>query len=363
VTLPAQQAGTTKPLRVLVADDSSVQRTVLVSIFEAEAGITVAGVAANGAEAVRSAAALKPDVIVMDYNMPEMDGVQASQRIMQETPTPIVMVTETVAITTLINRASNSGVLAVVTKPLPGPSFEQDKRKLVQTIKTMAAVKLVRRWAPDRLKTANAALEPPAPQVHHRACEVVAIGASTGGPQALQEILTALPGEYALPVLVVQHIAADFMDSMVNWLRPMCSLPVELAQTGMTLGQPGIYFAPQGHHLGVKRRELVLLDDPPIRGHRPSATVLFEAVAAEYGAMAVGVLLTGMGDDGASGLREMKRAGALTVAQDEASSVVFGMPAAAIGMGVVDYVLPPSAIAPLLTSLARGQGGHKWDPA
>jgi two-component system, chemotaxis family, protein-glutamate methylesterase/glutaminase len=193
---------------------------------------------------------------------------------------------------------------------------------------------------------------PPASLLSVARPRVVAIGASTGGPQALQVILTALPADFPLPVLVVQHIAPGFESGLIDWLRPQCAVPVELAVAGRTLSRPGILFAPSGHHLGVRMGTVELASEPPIAGHRPSATMLFQAVAREYGAAAVGVLLTGMGDDGAAGLRDLKRRGGTTIAQDEVSSVVFGMPAAAIAMGVVDRVLPPTAIAPLLVALA-----------
>ncbi|MBI4492247.1 MAG: chemotaxis protein CheB [Chloroflexi bacterium] len=187
----------------------------------------------------------------------------------------------------------------------------------------------------------------------HSRREVVAIGASAGGPQALQEILTHLPATFSLPVLVVQHIAPGFVAGLVEWLEPQCALPVRLAAPGLRLDRPGIYVAPTGRHLLVRGQTLALGDDPPISGHRPSATALFQSVARAYGSRAIGVLLSGMGDDGAAGLGELRRAGGVTIAQDEASSVVFGMPGVAVHMGVVDHVLPPPGIASLLVELSN----------
>jgi two-component system chemotaxis response regulator CheB len=185
------------------------------------------------------------------------------------------------------------------------------------------------------------------------ALEVVAIGASTGGPAVLRTILVGLPEGFEPPVLIVQHIADDFATGLVDWLRPQCALPIRIATDGESLHRPGIWVAPPGRHMGVWGRAVALVDGPPISLHRPSATYLFQCVAREYGRAAIGVLLTGMGEDGADGLRDLKNAGATTIAQDEETSAVFGMPAAAIRLGVVDHVLPPPAIAPILLERCR----------
>ena len=354
-------AGQVKPLRVLVVDDSAMQRGMLVALLNSDPDIEVVGWAANGEEGVRAAARLKPDVITMDLRMPVMDGIEASRRVMQETPTPIVMVTASASREDqqMAVQAFQAGILAIVAKPEVTPGRQQLGQELLRTVKGMAQVKVVRRWAPERLRSTVAPARDPAPPVvkpRPHQPEVVAIGASTGGPQVLQEILTRLPGEFPLPVLIVQHIAPGFVSSMVDWLRPQCALPVQLANSGQRLDHPAIHIAPTGQHLVVRGRALALTSDPPLGGHRPSATVLFESVAREHRAAAIGVLLTGMGEDGAAGLGDLRRAGAVTIAQDEASSAVFGMPAAAIRLGVVDYVLPPARIAPLIIELAaRGR--------
>jgi two-component system, chemotaxis family, protein-glutamate methylesterase/glutaminase len=353
------QEAAPKLIRVLVVDDSAVQRSMLINMLEADGDLTVVGWATNGEDAIQSAAKLKPDVITMDLRMPMMDGLQATRRIMQETPVPIVIVTASLArdVHEVMGAAFQAGALAIVAKPMPGARSAHDMQELRRTVRSMSEIKVLRRWAPERLharavkrvpvSSAAKAGSPPATRP-----QIVAIGASTGGPKALQEILTQLPAEFTLPVVIVQHIAGDFVTPMVDWLRPQCAVPVEVATAGQQLDGPGIYFAPQGQHLRVRGRALALTDEPPVRGHRPSATMLFESVARQYGAAAIGVLLTGMGDDGASGLRDMKTSGAQTIAQDEASSVVFGMPAVAIGMGIVDHILPPFEIAPMLVKLA-----------
>jgi two-component system chemotaxis response regulator CheB len=353
-------AGESRRYRVLVVDDSAAQRGLLAALLDADPDLEVVGTASDGAHAVAVTAQLHPDVITMDLRMPTMDGLEATRQIMQHTPTPIVMVTASLARQDqhVVFEALQAGVLVIVPKPLAGVENRASAQELVRTVKSMAQVRVIRRWAPERLRPP--ATPPPRPTVRavSRALEIVAIGASTGGPQVLQEILTHLPASFPLPVVVVQHIAPGFAAGLVDWLRPQCALPIELATSGVRLDRPGIFVAPTGQHLVVRGHALGLTSDPPVSGHRPSATVLLQSVARDYGGAAVGVLLTGMGDDGAVGLRDVKRAGGITIAQDEASSVVFGMPAVAIGLGVVDHVLAPSQMAPLLVDLARRGRGN-----
>lgn len=345
-----------KALRVLVVEDSAVQRGMLMALLNGDPGLEVVGWACNGADSVGAAASLKPDVITMDLRMPVMDGLEATRRIMQETPTPIVIVTASVSREDrrLAVEAFRAGALALVAKPAAGPAGAVGARELLRTIKGMAGLKVIRRLPAERLPGPMAPPETPrdAPRVT-RVPEIVAIGASTGGPQALLEMLALLPADFALPILVVQHIAPGFVGAMVDWLKPQCPVPLQLAVAGRRLDASGIHIAPSGHHLVVNGRALALSGAPPLSGHRPSATVLFQSVARVYGAAAIGVVLSGMAEDGVAGLGDLKRAGATTISQDEASSTVFGMPAAAIDAGVVDYVLPPAKITPLLVELAQ----------
>lgn len=348
--------GSRQPVRVLVVDDSVTQRNALVELLNADPELTVIGWAANGVDAVQATSGLKPDVIAMDLRMPVMDGLEATRRILRETPTPIILVTAGATSAAgeqrLAFEALEAGVLAVISKPSAGSDQRIAGLELCRTLKNMAQVRVLRRWADDRLHPvpagAVASLSLPV-----GAIDVVAIGASTGGPQVLRNILVDLPIEFRAPVLIVQHIAVGFAAGLVDWLRPQCRLPIKVAVDGQTLDQPGIWIAPPGRHMGVTRRGLALVDGPPVSLHRPSATYLFQSIAREYGHSAIGVLLTGMGDDGAIGLRDLKRAGAITIAQDEATSVVFGMPRAAIQLGVVDHVLPPTAIASILLQRSR----------
>ena len=307
-------------------------------------------------------------MITIDLRMPGLDGIGASRRIMQETPTPIVMVAAGISPEDrrLAGEALAVGILALVAKPALGPQGEHAAAELVATVKRMAGVRVIRRWTPERIATGQLRLssipprattgtlgQPPSPLLPSAGRPaVVAIGASTGGPQALQAILPRLPATFALPVVIVQHISAGFAESVIDWLAPQCPLPFQLARAGQVLDRPGIYLAPTGRHLVVQGRTIALSDEPPVRGHRPSATILFQSVAASYGAQAIGILLTGMGDDGASGLVALRAAGATTIAQDEASSVVFGMPGAAIARGGAEHILPPHQIPALLLRCA-----------
>jgi two-component system chemotaxis response regulator CheB len=332
------------PIRVLVVDDSPAQRRMLVAMLESDKELQVVGWAADGAGAVQTVARFRPNVIVMDLRMPVMDGVEAARQIMRATPVPIVLVTATGAVQdrALVDDAVDAGVLSVVSKPSPGADGQSGVRALLRTVKSMAGVKVVRRVV---------LTEPSRPRQPESRPRLVAIGASTGGPQTLQKLLGALPAGFPLPTLLVQHIAPGFEAGLVDWLRPQCAVPIQIAVDGARPTAPGIYVATAGRHLVVRGGVLVLTDDEPVTGHRPSATVLFDSVAREYRGAAVGVLLTGMGEDGAAGLRTLKAQGAITVAQDEATSIVFGMPAAAISMGVVDHVLSPERIASLLVEL------------
>ncbi len=359
------------PLRVLVVDDSELQRKLLATLFDADPDLTVVGRAVDGQEAIRHAATLRPDVITINLRMPGLDGLEVTRRIMQATPTPVVMVAAGISPEDrrLASEALAAGVLAIVAQPVPGPRGERAAAELVETVKRMAQVRVIRRWAPERGSTgqlrpvpdqlSTEPVNPPRPILSSppRRPALVAIGASTGGPQALQAILTRLPANFSVPIVIVQHIADGFAASVVDWLAPQCALPFQIARAGMRLDQPGIYLARTGRHLVVQGQQLALSDAPSVRGHRPSVTLLFRSVAANYGARAIGILLTGMGDDGAAGLADLREAGAITVAQDKASSVVFGMPAAAIELGVVDHVLAPPNIPALLLRLTN-EGGQ-----
>jgi two-component system, chemotaxis family, protein-glutamate methylesterase/glutaminase len=333
-------------VRVLVVDDSAVARQLLVHILDRDPLIEVVGESANGAEAVEMAAACSPDVITMDIQMPVLDGLEATRRIMEDRPKPIVLVSASFDRSDVNRsfRALEAGALALVQKP-EGPSsprFPAMADELVTTVKLMAEVRLVTR----RRRSRPIVPSDRAAGKHTGPVEVVSVGASTGGPAALAAILGALPADLPVPILVVQHITKGFERGLVEWLDGLSRLPVRLASPGQRLHPGLVVVAPQEAHLGVSAQGRVLLSTAdPVGGHRPSATYLYNSVARAFGSRALGVILTGMGKDGAVGLEGLKKAGGRVVAQDESSSVVYGMPREALMRGVVDRVLPLSEIA------------------
>jgi two-component system chemotaxis response regulator CheB len=340
-------------IRVLVVDDSPTARALLKDILSGDPEVEVAGEARDGAEAVERTQRLRPDVVTMDLHMPRLDGLEATREIMITAPTPIVLVTASTRADDagLAMEALRAGAVAVLLKPAgPGPRHDAAARELLDTVKAMAAVKVVRHWRPSAARAAPA--PPTAPAGDGPRARLVAIATSTGGPVALQRALAGLPVGFAAPLLVVQHITPGFTAGLADWLASSCGLPVKIAAHGEALAARAVYLAPDGRHLGVTRQgRVALADTPPVGGFRPSATHLFESAAHAYGAAAVGVILTGMGEDGVAGLRELRRVGGRVLAQDEASSVVYGMPGAAVAAGLADQVLPLDLIAGRLAEL------------
>jgi len=345
-------------IRILVAEDSVTVREMLAAILQSDPEIRIAGVAKDGLEAVEMAKALRPDLITMDIWMPKLDGFEATKRIMAETPTPIVIVSAVVDRNgvEVSMQALRVGALAVARKPAHAgsPEFEAGSRQLIATVKAMAEVKVVRRW-PDR-PSSPVIGDPPAAIASlgaRRRPRVVAVAASTGGPAALHRLFSELPPAFPLPILVVQHIADGFVEGFAGWLNATSALRVKLAEPGEALAPKTVYVAPDNRHLGVSSRsEIMLSAAPPVDGFRPAASFLFESVAKAFGTSALAIILTGMGRDGVEGLKAVRAAGGAIVAQDEASSTVFGMPGAAIAAGLPDVVLPLVAVAPHIVALA-----------
>jgi two-component system chemotaxis response regulator CheB len=345
-------------LRVLVVDDSAASREHLSQLLVQDPALRVAGAAADGAQAVELARRLRPDVIVMDVFMPKVGGYEATRRIMEEVPTPIVMVSASLSaaeVTAGID-AVRAGALTIMEKPHGGdhPAAAEEARQLIETVKLMAEVRVVRRWPQTAERPKLLSLPPRRPGGEIR---VVAIGSSTGGPQVLAEVLSRLPAELPLPVAVVQHLAPGFLDGLRQWLASSTRLTVKLAEHAEMARDGHVYLAPDGYHLRVTGfGRLQLSPRGSADAFCPSVTVLFDSVTESYGPAAIGVLLTGMGRDGASGLRRMREAGAITVAQDEETSAIFGMPAAAIALDAATHVLPPIHIAELICAAAAGAG-------
>lgn len=354
-------------INILVVEDSPVVREFLINILSADPDIRVVGTARNGEEALEAARRHRPDVITMDIHMPKMDGLEATRRIMESNPIPIVIVSgssDPQEVATTFD-AMEAGALAVLRRPagIGHPLHEATARDLVQTVKLMSEVKVVRRWSHARRQAALPGKQAPTPQGkmgltrESAQIRIVAIGASTGGPPVIETILAALPGNFPVPVLIVQHITVGFVQGFIDWLAQSASLPVHLAIHGQLLLPGHVYIAPDECQMKVARGgKIALTRDEPENGLRPSVSYLFRSVAEVYGCDAVAGLLSGMGRDGAEELRLLKEMGAVTFAQDKDSSVVHGMPGEAIKLDAAMLVLPPDKIAAVLTSLANHRG-------
>ncbi len=333
------------PIRVLVADDSELFRELLVRVVAADPGFDVVAIAADGNAAAALARSVRPDVITMDLNMPDADGFSGIARIMAETPTPILVLTATPE-EAVGFRALSLGALDILEKPQAEADLDDFGQLLRSRLRLLAGVKVIRHLRglrERRMAAARTAVRP----------DLVAIGASLGGPRALATLLRNLPPDFPVPVVVVQHIADGFTEGLASWLATESRLQVREAVDGAPLRPGRVLLAPTGYHLLVAEGVARLSDAPPVDTFKPSVTPLFLSAARAYGPRACGVLLTGMGRDGADGLRAIKEAGGATIAQDEATSAVFGMPRAAIELGAVDRVLPIDDIPRALVELVR----------
>jgi two-component system chemotaxis response regulator CheB len=358
-------------IRVLVAEDSHAVRLFLTSLLSADPEIEVVGEVSDGEAAVANARRLRPDVITMDIHMPVLDGLEATARIMHESPVPIVVVSTSVSSQDVASSmdALKAGALVALPKPPAGQdrASQVERESFVATVKAMARVKVVRRWSgsfravpagapPGSQSTAtggqpthrsvSAAAISPLPGGERRRISLVAIAASTGGPTALQRVLSALPASFPVPILLVQHIARGFLPGFASWLDAECALDVRVARTNEMALAGVVYVAPDDTHLTIAANRCIkLVDSPPINGFKPSASVLFETAADAYGNGLAAVILTGMGSDGVSGLRRVKGRGGYVIAQDEESSLIYGMPGEATNAGVTDISLPLNLIA------------------
>ncbi len=339
-------------IKVLIVDDSKVIQEFLAHLLTSDPEIQIVGFAASGSEAIEIARLKKPDIITMDIHMPGLDGYKATRAIMETIPTPIVIVSGSVNTKELnrIFKAIEVGALAVILRP-PGfenPQFAEAQQELIQTVKLMSEVKVVRLF--PRIRKEVIVPEPLSQTTEKdlKRIEVIAIGASTGGPAVLQKILSRLPKDLPVPVLIVQHIANGFVNGFKTWLSATSGIKVKIAEHGEPLTAGVGYIAPDNFHMGINSKKIILSHHPPENGSRPSAGYLFRSVAQSMGQNALGVLLTGMGKDGAEDLKTMKEKGAITIVQDEESSIVFGMPGEALRIGAADKALSPGKIADLL---------------
>lgn len=345
-------------IKVLIVDDSGVTRDLLAHILGGAKGIEVVGVVNDGQSALERLATAdpRPDVVVMDIHMPNLDGFETTRRIMETQPLPIIICTATAdpKEMAIAFRSMEAGAVACIEKPVSpaAPDFAARSENLLQNVRLMSEVKVVRRWARPRLALAGAAAV--AQTRHSETVRYVGIGASTGGPPVLQTILSSLPKDFAAPILIVQHIASGFLPGLVEWLNETTGLHVHIASHSAVALPGHVYIAPDDFHLGVAAgNRLLLAREEAESGLRPAVSYLFRSLAQTCGSNVIGVLLTGMGRDGAEGLKQLKDLGAFTIAQDRESSIVHGMPGAAIALGAATQILPADRIASALIAQVR----------
>ena len=346
--------------RVLIVEDSITVRKHLVEVLGADPDLEIVGEAGDGKQAIELCQALRPDVITLDMMLPVMTGVTVTEYVMAYCPTPILVVSASMNRGELYRTydALAAGALDVLDKPAGGEPDEAWERNLVSAVKMAARIKVITHIRAKvatfgRAPAVSASVDAPNAPSRKR---VIAIGGSTGGPAAIVRILQDLPARFAVPVLLVIHISAPFGAAFAEWLDAQSPLPVRYARDGEpmpSLGQAGVLMAPPGLHLVVQGEKLRLTASPERNSCRPSVDVLFESLAREMGPETIACLLTGMGKDGAAGLLALRQAGALTLTQDEASSIVFGMPKEAIQLGAASRILALGDIAAALAAAAR----------
>ena len=354
-------------IRILVVEDSLTVRKYLVEVLQSCADLEVIAEAKDGKEAIELCEVLRPDIVTMDMMLPVMTGMAATEYIMAYCPTPILIVSASTNRGELFKtyQALAAGAIDVIEKPLGDNRDEDWEKTFISTVKLVSKIKAITH---PRAKLRLESRSTPSSVVYHAQREIpqnveyrlVVIGVSTGGPQALAELLGHLPTTFPLPILIVIHISTAFGVAFADWLNDQSSIPVSTAVHGSLLpavGHPQVLLAPPDQHLTVSGNRIWLNSGPEVHSCRPSVDVLFESVAQEMGDRAIALLLTGMGRDGARGLLAIHLAGGLTIAQDEASCVVFGMPREAISMEAARRILPLQEMVPLLSSLAAKRVG------
>lgn len=358
-----------RKIRVLIVEDSRVNQGLLKGLLADDPGFEIAGIVNNGHEAVEFVAKAKPDVVSMDIYMPVMDGVEATRQIMQHTPVPIVIVSSFYQVNEVKMSFSilEAGALTILSRPFgPGhPLYNQTARNYRNTLRMMSEVKvsIIRRGVRQPVKLQHVVSNKPASPARVTAhvqsgnsvigirgnagtYAVIAIGASAGGPQAVQSILNLLPSSLPIPVLIVQHIDSNFAEGYCEWLGSTSKLPVHVAADGEVMLPGHVYLPPGDHHLGLKKQGIISISKAPSeRGLRPAVSFLFRDVMSVYGKNSIAIILSGMGIDGAAEIKKLRDLGAYTFAQDANSSLVHGMPGEAIKMGGALRILPPDEIA------------------
>ncbi len=335
-----------KKIKVLIVDDSRVMQESIAHMLRSDPVFEIVGFASNGQEAIDRSVKYQPDVITMDWEMPVVNGYDATKRIMETNPTPIVVVTGSITANDVSISFSlmEAGALAVLKKPhaVNHPAFESEKAELIESIKLMSEIKLVRRITrkPKSIKSTSENGKDA-----NEGYKVIAIGASTGGPIAIQTLLTNLSNEINMPIVIVQHISVGFVNGFAEWLMNTTNFPVHIAFDGEVALPGHVYVAPDNYHLGIDKRLMLFLSKSDCEnGSKPAVSFLFRSCINNIGENTIAVLLSGMGRDGSDELKKLKDVGALTYAQDEKSSVVHGMPGEAIKLNAARYVCTPMDI-------------------
>lgn len=338
-------------IKILIADDSLLVRAILRDTLNSSGDMKVIGEAANGVEAIHLTEVLKPDIVIMDILMPVMGGLEATEAIMANSPVPILILSSTLEDkdVKLAFTAIKKGALDVMEKPSLNGAASQAEfiSRLLEKIRLLSRIKVI-----HHINRPKDSVVPVSIKTSSR--NILAIGASTGGPKAVMSIIKSLPAGFRGSVFIVQHISSGFAKGFAHWLDLESHIPVRLAENGDIPVSGEALVAPTDRHLLLEKGVIRFSDDPPVNCCRPSIDVFFNSIAPEKGKDTVGVLLTGMGKDGAQGLSELKSSGAFTIVQDEKSCAVFGMPKAAIALGAADKVLNideiPDAVSKIFCS-------------
>jgi two-component system chemotaxis response regulator CheB len=340
-------------VRILLATSKLDFQELVERAIRADPATKLVGVARSGAAAIAMARDLSPDIVIMELQLG--DSAETVREIMILAPAPIVMVSreDREELGAVCARALEAGALAVIPAPIDGRLEEAAMDKFLSTIKAMTQVKVVRQWR--RKAELNRRTDSTAPAVRNTPISIVGIAASTGGPAAIRSILMKVSASFPAPILIVQHMSSGYIEGVAASLDATVPLNVKVATNGERLRPGTVYLAPDCYQLGVSGRSRIrVTDDAPVGGFKPSGSYLFGSIARAFKDESLAVVLTGMGDDGTKGLRSLRKAGGKAIAQDEKSSIVFGMPKAAIGAGLVDFVLPLQSIAEKIVAMAEG---------
>ena len=337
---------TARPVRVLLVEDSL---PILKQMLSASPEVELVGAAKNGKEAMELIPQVRPEVICTEFEMPVMDGLGLTKEVMAKEPRAILVIDKSAPqdISHQIFQVLEAGALDVFPKPNES-EYQAHMQALITKIKILSGVRVLRKRQ-DSPPVGSVPKNVQSAVSRQSEFGIIVIGASTGGPQALQHILSGLPADFPIPVICVQHISKGFLYALLDWLASKCPMHVKIAQSGETPKPGTVYFPPENSHLEFDADGRLLVSmGPLVNGHRPSINVSFKAASRQFGKAAIAVLLTGMGQDGAEGMRSIAQAGGLTIVQDERSCVVFGMPQRAIELQAASHILPLSEIASML---------------